>query len=465
MHFDIISVFPEFFSVLDLSLVGKAREKGIITVACHDLRNWTEDVHRTVDDTPAGGGAGMVMRADIWGKAIDTALANTPAQSDAHRARVVLAIPTPSGEPLTQRTCESLAATASHIILACGRYEGIDARVGEYYASQGIEVLEYSLGDYVLNGGEVAAVALVEAVSRLLPGMVGNPDSLREESYSAAGLLEYPVYTRPVEWRGLKIPDVLLGGNHREAARWRRNQALERTAARRPDLIGALDTHTLDKKDRRTLTQCGFLATPATAHPSSMRIREAEINDAPALASFAARTFPDACPPGLSSEAIAAFITESLSESSFAAHLTDPNCLILMCERHSDNGWELAGYTLTFIPEGDGVSGEKKGAPVGLVLDGVPRHGPLVELSKFYVDREFRGLGLSNALWEATLAAVCERTHTWPEPYIWLGTNEGNRRARKAYQKLGFTEVGTRTFRVGDEDNSDVVFARRIRMA
>lgn len=192
-RFDVVSVFPEFFSVLDLSLIGKARERGILEIHSHDLRDWTDDPHRTVDDTPAGGGAGMVMRADIWGRALDDILSLGADRADdarcvggaeltdcaggadrtdrADRAgRTVLAIPTPSGKPLTQRDCERFAADFDHVVIACGRYEGIDARVAAHYAGQGVTVHEYSLGDYVLNGGEVAAVALIEAVGRLLPG-------------------------------------------------------------------------------------------------------------------------------------------------------------------------------------------------------------------------------------------------------------------------------------------------------
>jgi len=224
VRFDIVSVFPEFFAVLDLSLIGKARERGILDIAVHDLRDWTDDPHRSVDDTPFGGGAGMVMRPDVWGAALDDTLGDDG----------VLAVPTPSGTPLTQRMCEDLAAVG-HIVLACGRYEGIDARVADHYEESGVRVVRYSLGDYVLNGGEVAAVALVEAVGRLVPGLVGNPESLVEESHGAAGLLEYPVYTRPARWRGLDVPAVLTSGDHGKVARWRRDRALEVTAGRRPD--------------------------------------------------------------------------------------------------------------------------------------------------------------------------------------------------------------------------------------
>jgi tRNA (guanine37-N1)-methyltransferase len=246
VRIDVVSIFPEYLAPLDLSLVGKARTGGLLDLRVHDLRDWTTDRHRTVDDTPFGGGAGMVMRPDVWGAALDQLL-----DEGAH-----LLVPTPSGEPFTQRTAEALAGE-SHLVLACGRYEGIDARVAEHYRSRG-RVTEFSLGDYVLNGGEVAALVVVEAVARLLPGVVGNPESLVEESHGAAGLLEYPVYTKPPSWADLEVPDVLLSGHHARIARWRRDTALERTAARRPDLIAALPVDELDKHDLALLESLGW---------------------------------------------------------------------------------------------------------------------------------------------------------------------------------------------------------------
>jgi tRNA (guanine37-N1)-methyltransferase len=246
VRIDVVSIFPEYLAPLDLSLVGKARTGGLLDLRVHDLRDWTTDRHRTVDDTPFGGGAGMVMRPDVWGTALDELL-----DEDAH-----LLVPTPSGEPFTQRTAEALAGE-SHLVLACGRYEGIDARVAEHYRARG-RVTEFSLGDYVLNGGEVAALVVVEAVARLLPGVVGNPESLVEESHGAAGLLEYPVYTKPPAWAGLEVPEVLLSGHHARIARWRRDTALERTAARRPDLIQALPVDELDKHDLALLATLGW---------------------------------------------------------------------------------------------------------------------------------------------------------------------------------------------------------------
>ncbi len=253
MRIDVLTVFPDYLAALDLSLIGKARQSGLLDLRVHDLRDWTTDRHRTVDDTPFGGGAGMVMRPDVWGTALDDVLGE-----DAH-----LVIPTPSGEVFTQRHAEALA-TEKQLVIACGRYEGIDARVAEHYRAAGRRVSELSIGDYVLNGGEVAALVMTEAVGRLLPGVVGNPESLVEESHGAAGLLEYPVYTKPPVWDGAEIPEVLLSGHHAKIARWRRDRALERTAARRPDMIAALDVEQLDKHDRKLLGELGWQVTDGT---------------------------------------------------------------------------------------------------------------------------------------------------------------------------------------------------------
>jgi tRNA (guanine37-N1)-methyltransferase len=223
VRIDIVSIFPEFFGVLDISLLGKAREKGLIDLTVHDLRDFTHDRHRTVDDTPYGGGAGMVMKPEPWGEALDAVLS----------PQSVVIFPSPAGERFTQATARELA-NEEHLILGCGRYEGIDQRVVEYAASQ-TRVREISLGDYVLNGGEVAVMAMIEAIGRLVPGVIGNPESLTEESHED-GLLEYPSYTKPAEWRGLQVPPVLLGGNHGAIAAWRREQQVERTKANRPDL-------------------------------------------------------------------------------------------------------------------------------------------------------------------------------------------------------------------------------------
>lgn len=226
MKLDYITIFPEYFIPLALSLVGKAIESGILEVSVHDLRNWTHDVHRSVDDTPFGGGAGMVMKPQPWGEAIDELLA-TPS------GKTCLIIPSPSGIPFAQPQAEQLS-TYDHLLFACGRYEGIDARVSEY-ARRLTEVRELSLGDYVLNGGEVAALAMTEAIVRLLPGVIGNPESLQEESHSESWdyQLEYPLYTKPASWRGLDVPEVLLSGHHANIAAWRLSQAKAITKQRR----------------------------------------------------------------------------------------------------------------------------------------------------------------------------------------------------------------------------------------
>jgi tRNA (guanine37-N1)-methyltransferase len=229
MKIDVVSIFIEYFQPLRLSLVGKAIEKGIVDLQVHDLRDWTTDRHRTVDDTPYGGGAGMVMRPEPWGLALD---ALTAEQADPR-----LIVLSPSGRTFTQSLAHELAAER-HLIFACGRYEGIDARVVED-AARRMRVDELSIGDYVLSGGEVAAMVVIEAVVRLLPGVVGNPDSLIVESHGAEneGLLEGPAYTKPPSWRGLDVPEVLLSGHHERIAAWRREQAIAKTRLRRPELL------------------------------------------------------------------------------------------------------------------------------------------------------------------------------------------------------------------------------------
>ncbi|KTR53871.1 tRNA (guanosine(37)-N1)-methyltransferase TrmD [Curtobacterium oceanosedimentum] len=227
MRIDIVTIFPEFFSVLDVSLLGKARVDGLLDVHVHDLRHWTTDRHRTVDDTPYGGGAGMVMKPEPWAQALSSILREDGSST--------LVVPTPAGTPFRQSIARSLAAEHDHLVFACGRYEGIDARVFAWAASR-CSVVELSLGDYVLNGGEVAAMAIIEAVGRLVPGVVGNPESLVEESHED-GLLEYPSYTKPAVWRDLEVPDVLLSGHHARVAAWRHEQQVERTRRVRPDLL------------------------------------------------------------------------------------------------------------------------------------------------------------------------------------------------------------------------------------
>jgi tRNA (guanine37-N1)-methyltransferase len=228
MRIDVVTIFPGYLAPLDLSLIGKAREQGLLDLRVHDLREHTHDRHRTVDDTPYGGGAGMVMRPEPWGEALDALVATGGG------AVPRLLVPTPSGMPFTQALARDLAAEP-WLAFACGRYEGIDERVIDY-AEGLMPVTPVSLGDYVLNGGEVAVLAIVEAVARLLPGVIGNAESLVEESHED-GLLEYPVYTKPASWRGLEVPEVLLSGNHAAIAAWRHAQRVQRTATRRPDLL------------------------------------------------------------------------------------------------------------------------------------------------------------------------------------------------------------------------------------
>ena len=235
MRIDIVTIFPDFFSVLDLSLIGKARADGLLDVRVHDLREHTHDRHRTVDDTPYGGGAGMVMKPEPWGEALDTVVPAGPTPGPTSGPAATLVVPTPAGEPFRQVLAAELA-TREHLVFACGRYEGIDQRVIDDARGR-MEVREVSLGDYVLNGGEVAALAMVEAVVRLLPGFMGNAASLAEESHGDSGLLEYPVYTKPPSWRGHDVPAVLLSGDHARIQAWRDDQSRRRTAERRPDLL------------------------------------------------------------------------------------------------------------------------------------------------------------------------------------------------------------------------------------
>lgn len=225
MRIDVLSIFPTYFDGLTLSLLGRARTSGLLDLHVRDLREWTTDRHRTVDDTPYGGGAGMVMKPEPWGLALDEVSAGS---------RPTIIFPSPAGEVFTQATARDLS-TREHLVFGCGRYEGIDERVFDYAAGLG-EVRLVSLGDYVLNGGEVATMAMIEAIGRLIPGVVGNPESLVEESHED-GLLEYPSYTKPSVWRDHAVPEVLLSGNHAVIAAWRRDQQIERTRRRRPDLL------------------------------------------------------------------------------------------------------------------------------------------------------------------------------------------------------------------------------------
>lgn len=270
MSIDVVSIFPEYLAGLKLSLIGKAVEQGLIDLDVHDLRDFTFDRHNTVDDSPYGGGAGMVMKAEPWALALEHILGHGPGVADdslgggvgivddslggdsgsATTSKPILIVPSPAGTVFNQRIAEELAG-ADHLVFACGRYEGIDQRVIDW-AGEHFDLRPMSIGDYVLNGGEVASMVMIEAISRLIPGVIGNPESLTEESHED-GLLEYPIYTKPASWRGHDVPEILLSGNHGAIARWRRDRRLERTAEVRPDLLAELTN--LDKHDRAVLEE------------------------------------------------------------------------------------------------------------------------------------------------------------------------------------------------------------------
>ncbi|GAB2910466.1 tRNA (guanosine(37)-N1)-methyltransferase TrmD [Streptomyces mayteni] len=254
MRIDVITIFPEYLEPLNVSLLGKARARGLLDVRLHDLRGWTHDRHHTVDDSPYGGGPGMVMKPEPWGEALDALLAGERPAADP-----VVVVPTPSGRPFTQELAVELSG-APWLVFTPARYEGIDRRVIEEYGSR-LDVREVSIGDYVLAGGEAPVLVMVEAVARLLPGVLGNAESHRDDSFAPgamAALLEGPVYTKPPEWRGREVPEVLISGHHGRIARWRRDEALRRTTLNRPDLIESCDPEAFDKHDRETLAWLGW---------------------------------------------------------------------------------------------------------------------------------------------------------------------------------------------------------------
>lgn len=476
LRLDVVTIFPDYLRVLDLSLIGKASNAGLIDLRVHDLRDWTHDRHRTVDDTPLGGGAGMVMKPDVWGEALDEVLglpadaAEARADLAARGSRPVLIVPTPSGQVFTQRVAERLAG-ASQIAFACGRYEGIDDRVARHYRDAGVEVLELSIGDYVLNGGEVASLVMIEAIARLRPGVLGNPASVVEESHSVAGLLEHPAYTRPIAWRGLDVTELapgLTGGDHGAVARARRDEAIARTAARRSDMIEALAPAGLDAADRAALARNGWALPAGADRPVELVLRPALPDDAAALAALAARTFPDACPPFLAPEQIAAHVAANLTPERFAAWIADPRVVVTVAElpaglptaQEGDAvaAGELVGYSAVIaqLPDAEGA------LPVGLderpdavdVPAGPDGAGGLAaELSKVYVDARLRGSGLTAAL---LAEAACD-ADSLGVTALWLGTHEGNKRAQKAYRRAGFRKTGTRTYDVGGRRCRDVV--------
>ena len=250
MQLDVITIFPEYLEPLRAALLGRAAERGLVQVGVHDLRRWTHDVHQAVDDSPYGGGPGMVMKPTVWGDALDEVCAGDPAP--------LVVVPTPAGQPFTQALAHEWAAEP-RLVFACGRYEGIDQRVLDDAASR-FRVREVSLGDYVLIGGEAAVLVMVEAVVRLLPGVLGNAVSHQQDSFSD-GLLEGPAYTRPETWRGLCVPDVLRSGDHARIAAWRRAESLRRTARRRPELLAHVQ---LGPVDLAVLAEAGFPGDPAS---------------------------------------------------------------------------------------------------------------------------------------------------------------------------------------------------------
>ncbi|MES4907597.1 MULTISPECIES: tRNA (guanosine(37)-N1)-methyltransferase TrmD [unclassified Streptomyces] len=288
MRLDVVTIFPEYLEPLNVSLVGKARARGQLDVRVHDLRTWTHDRHNTVDDTPYGGGPGMVMKPEPWGEALDEIIESgagggteagapvagaagigepgdgAPAVGGEGAARLpALVVPTPSGRPFTQALAVELAERP-WLVFAPARYEGIDRRVIDEYAER-LDVYEISIGDYVLAGGEAAVLVITEAVARLLPGVLGNAESHRDDSFAPgamADLLEGPVYTKPPQWRGRGIPEVLLSGHHGKIARWRRDEAFRRTSRNRPDLIERCDPEALDKYDRKLLVELGWEELP-----------------------------------------------------------------------------------------------------------------------------------------------------------------------------------------------------------
>ena len=476
LRLDVVTIFPDYLRALDLSLVGKAADTGLIDLHVHDLREWTHDRHRTVDDTPLGGGAGMVMKPDVWGEALDAVLAppaGAPAQS-----RRVLVIPAPSGDTFTQRTAEDLAR-ADQVVFACGRYEGIDARVAEHYRSAGVEVRELSIGDYVLSGGEAATLVMIEAVARLRPGALGNPASVVEESHSEAGLLEYPVHTRPVAWRGLDLAvsaPHLLSGDHARIARARRDQSIARTVARRPDMIERLHPETLDTADRTALAHHGWVVPTGAQGPVQLVIRPALAEDAEDLAALAARTFPDACPPFVPREQIAVHIASTFTPERFAAWQADPRVVLTVAElpdgltpsRLTESPapadavapGELIGYSAVIIERldsggefVDGLDPRPDTVEIPARADGSA--GIVAELSKAYVDARLRSSGVAAVLLDEAIRDAAAMGAT----ALWLGTHERNRRAQKAYKRRGFRTVGSRIYDVGGQACRDVVMS------
>lgn len=403
---DVVTIFPEFFSSLEVSLIGKARDSGTLGINVHDLRRWTTDARRTVDDTPAGGGAGMVMKPDVWGSALDDVLGGPDA---------TLIIPTPGGAPFTQAMAEGLArdlGEGAQVVIACGRYEGIDSRVPAHYAHK-VRVLEVSIGDYVLNGGESAAMVMIEAIARLVPGVVGNPDSLVEESHGEDGLLEYPVYTVPQTWRDLQIPAILRSGDHGKIAQWRRARALERTARVRPDLL----------EGRAVL------------------VRRAKRSDASRLHEVAGRTFVLAGPPDFDPVVAREFVEENLSLEQFRTWAKDRSTQLWVVEILG----VVIGYATVLLRyTSKDLAGQERATTS--------------HLSKFYILPEHHGAGIASEL----MAHVFEGARKAGMTSMWLGVNQLNTRAKRFYEKNGFVVGATRTFEVAGDVHEDFVMTRTL---
>lgn len=451
---DVVTIFPDYLAPLDLSLIGKARTSGLVDLRVHDLREHAHDRHRTVDDSPFGGGAGMVMRPDVWERAIEaTASHRRPgAEGDGDgvdeggtdgRALVVL-VPTPSGRPLTQAFAQELADELGagdrvRAVVACGRYEGIDARLVPALRERSDvdRVVEFSLGDFVLNGGEVAALALLEAVVRLLPGVLGNPESVVEESFAHAAVLEYPVFTRPARWEDREVPPVLLSGDHGAVARWRRAQSLTRTVQRRPELLARLDG--LDAVDLATLAAAGVVPGRHGRLIGPVTVRRAVAGEGALVADLAATTFALACPDETTMADIRAHVAAHLSPRSFEAHLAAADDAVLLA---CDVGDVPLGYAVV-----------RTGAP----STDAPAHvGTGAELSKCYVLPRAQGSGAARAL----VGSAVRHARAAGADHLWLGVNARNAAAIAFYTRSGFTVVGERTYRVGEVDHHDHVMVK-----
>ncbi len=370
LRVDVVSIFPDYLAPLDLSLIGKARRDGLLDVRVHDLREHTHDRHRTVDDTPYGGGAGMVMRPEPWGEALDTVVASGT-------GRPHLVVPAPAGMPFTQATARALAAEP-WLVFACGRYEGIDERVTLDAATR-MPVSVVSLGDYVLNGGEVAVLAMVEAVARLVPGVIGNAGSLDEESHED-GLLEYPVYTKPPSWRGLDVPTVLRSGNHPAIARWRHEQRLTRTAERRPDLLHPAATLTPE-------TLAPVVATRADAPELLVLQRACWVDEGRAAGTFA-------IPP----------LTETLTDVTAS----------------------LDAWTTWVVRAGDRLVASVRGRVA-------PDDPATWETGRLMVAPDLAGRGLGRALLAYAESAAPEGASR-----LWINTGARSERNLRIYRKAGY---------------------------